>query len=61
MSTQLYSGTSEKDGKLIYDSSNKENAKSRTALNLCKNDDCENLRRSGSAYCQDCSDKHNKL
>lgn len=25
----------------------------------CKNDECHNIRRRGSAYCQECSDKHN--
>ena len=25
----------------------------------CKNDTCLNKRRHGSAYCQECSDKHN--
>ena len=28
---------------------------------ICKNDKCGKLRRDGSAYCQNCSDKHNNL
>ncbi len=31
---------------------------SKTKLGICKNEDCQNERRDGSAYCQECSDKH---
>ena len=34
---------------------------SRTELGLCKNVECANQRREGSAYCQKCSDNHKKL
>lgn len=33
---------------------------SRTNMGYCKNDHCDNRRRDGSAYCQDCSDFHNE-
>lgn len=33
---------------------------SKCIRNECKNEKCKNKRRCGSAYCQNCSDKHNK-
>ena len=34
---------------------------SRSMLNLCKNEDCKNERRSDSAYCQSCSSEYNDV
>lgn len=34
---------------------------SRKQLNLCKNNNCYNHRRSSSAYCQQCSDTNRPL
>ena len=33
---------------------------SRTMVGMCKNLDCNGMRRDGSAYCQKCSDKFKK-
>ena len=33
---------------------------SATKRGECSNEGCENKRRHGSAYCQECSDKHNE-
>lgn len=33
--------------------------RSRSFLGLCKNENCYNLRRTGSSFCQDCSNKIN--
>lgn len=33
----------------------------RAQRNLCKNEECKNIRRAASAYCQECSDKHNAM
>lgn len=33
---------------------------SKTKIGLCKNENCFNPRREKSAYCKECSDKHNK-
>jgi len=32
----------------------------KSSLRLCKNHNCYESRRASSAYCQRCSDKHNK-
>ena len=34
--------------------------RSKSANNKCKNEGCYNTRRTGSAYCQKCSDKWHK-
>ena len=34
---------------------------SRIKYGYCRNEDCYNKRRAQSAYCQACSDKHNKI
>lgn len=31
---------------------------SRTNLGFCKNEGCDNKRRTKSSFCQECSDKH---
>jgi len=54
MTTQLYTGTNAKDGKLVFDS---KQSKSKTELGQCKNEDCTNNRRHCSAYCEECSKK----
>lgn len=69
MSTQIYTGTNEHDGRLVHDSdaiytssmSNfiKAHIPSRFLPRACANN-CGNDRRDKSKFCQKCSDKHNK-
>lgn len=33
----------------------------KTKREKCKNENCKNNRRHGSAYCQECSDKHKAI
>jgi len=60
MVMKIYTGTSPFDERLIYDSEQKEKARSATFWGACKNLGCNNARRHGSCYCQDCSDKFKK-
>jgi len=54
MATKIYSGTSEKDGKLVHDSEayRKWELEIPRSVGLCKN--CFRSRRQGSAYCGQC-------
>ena len=63
MSTQIYTGTSEKDGKLIHDSEAPKSYKSEllipVAVGFCKN--CFRERRHGSAYCGKCQGEPERM
>lgn len=70
MSTQIYTGTNEHDGRLVHDSEDKSTytaysnliksfIPSRLLPRACANK-CGNDRRDKSKFCQKCSDKYNK-
>ena len=55
----LFTGTNEHDGREVK-LKKPEPYTSKSIIGECKNSDCTNKRRSGSAYCQKCSDRRNR-
>ena len=55
---KIFTGTNENDGVELIPS---KSYTSKSIRKECKNEKCKNTRRDGQAYCQECSDKHNKL
>jgi len=54
---KLYTGTNENNGAGVK---LPEVYTSKSMGKECKNEDCKNQRRDGSAYCQECSANHNQ-